>query len=567
MAKVVGIDLGTTNSEVAVIKNAKPVIIPVEGSPLLPSVVGLNKQGEVMVGRAARNQYILDPENTIRSIKRKMGTEERVTMGGKEYTPPEISAFILKRLKSAAEDFLSEQVGKAVITVPAYFSDSQRQATKDAGEIAGLEVVRIINEPTAAALAYGLDRGKEQRIMVYDLGGGTFDVSIVEINSGVVEVLASHGNNHLGGDDFDNKLIEYIISTFKEEKGEDLKKNRKALARITFSAERAKVTLSNHPFASVKEEFIARKGLLPLSLKKEIARSDFEQMIEELLQSTIKSIEIAMRDANLKPRDLDQVILVGGSTRIPRVSEIIREKVGLAPHSEINPDQCVALGAAIQAGIIEGEEIDAILVDVCPYSLGISVVGEKHGKIQPDMFSIIIPRNTAIPVSKSEVYSTLYDNQEAVEIEVYQGENVQAHKNVLLGKFILEGIPSAPAGEPKIIVNFDYDINGIVRVTAQDKKTQKEKKISISASQNRLTEDEKKSSQQRVSDSFKKSVSHESAYTLLKKARKIANSLNGEEAEETLKLVHELESALESKKEEKILEAEEKLLEVVYDRI
>ncbi len=562
MSKIIGIDLGTTNSEVAVVKDGKPMIIPVEGEYILPSFVGIGNGDRILVGKAAKNQYILDPENTIRSIKRKMGSNEKVRLGQREYFPQEISAFILKKLKMTAEDFLKEPVEKAVITVPAYFSDAQRQATKEAGEIAGLEVVRIINEPTAASLSYRFDKDKDQRALIYDLGGGTFDVSLVEINSGVVEVLASHGNTHLGGDDFDALLIDCLLKRLFEKKKVDLKSERRAMARIARAAEEGKKTLSDHPYAQVKEEFIARKRLKSIHLVEEISRVDFENMIENLIQSTMNSVDRVLSDAKLSPKDIQEIILVGGSTRIPLVSQMIEKKFYKTPHSEVHPELCVALGAAIQGAIIAEEDIDAVLIDIAPYSLGIEVIDMKLDQLIFDAFSVIIPRNTPIPASKSEVYTTTYDNQDAVRIKVYQGESHFTTKNVLLGEFLLNGIPPAPAGESKIIVKFDYDINGIVHITAKERQTGKEKGLSVSTSRKVLSEEEKEKARQKVATSPFMPSSEE---IMLKRARELLKKTGSEEEKRLQMQIKDLEEAIKKGDSFQIKGREEALIELLYE--
>ena len=476
--KIVGIDLGTTNSEIAIIENGRPLVLAdTDGNQIIPSVVGVSPKGNIIVGEEAKNQYIVAPERTIRSIKRKMGSGEQVEMAGKKYTPQEISAFILRKLKSIAETKLGS-VSMAVITVPAYFSDAQRQATKDAGEIAGLEVVRIINEPTAAALAYGIEKEEDQFILVYDLGGGTFDVSVIEMNSGIIEVRASHGNTHLGGDDFDARIVNFIVNEFKLEHDVDLREDQQAMARLTRAAEKAKIELTDRPYARIREEFIATKGRKTLNVDMEISRHEFETMIKDLVIPTLDAMKFALNEANLTARDIDKILMVGGATRIPLVMEMVEDWWGKTPRSEMSPELCVAMGAAVQAGIIAGEPIDTVLVDVAPHSLGIAAIMDIGGITIPDRFSTIIKRNTVIPTSKSEVYTTSYDGQKTVEIEVYQGENPVASENVLLGKFKLD-IPPAPAGVPEIIVNFDYDANGIVRVSAIDKKTKRTKSITV----------------------------------------------------------------------------------------
>jgi len=569
MGRIVGIDLGTTNSEVAVIQAGKPFVIPdEEGRLILPSFVGMSPAGELLVGQPAKHQYIAEPENTVRSIKRKMGTDTRITLGGQVYTPPEISAFILRKLKEIAEEYLGEQVDQAVITVPAYFSDAQRQATRDAGEIAGLKVARIINEPTAAALAYGMDLVEDQFIAVYDLGGGTFDVSIIEINSGVVEVRANHGNTQLGGDDFDERIVDYVAEWFTSTHGIDLREDGKALARITRAAEVAKIELSNQPYANITEEFIATRNNTPLNLEFELSRTDFENLIEDVVDSTLDSIEQALEDAELEADDIDKVLMVGGSTRIPLVWEIVCDRLGIEPKSEIDPDLCVAMGAGVQAGIIAGEDIDAYLVDVTSHSLGIAVAEIRFGTLMPDRYSVLVRRNAVIPTSKSEVYSTIRPNQEAVEIKVYQGENPIASENTLLGEFLLEDIPPAPAGAPQIIVTFDYDVDGIVHVSAKDKETGNEKKISLQATPERLTEEQKATAKEKTEALFGAEAipeKYQDTLVLAQKAKRIAQSTEGEEAEKLLHLAEKLEVVVRQTDEEAIEELEDELLDVMYD--
>ncbi|MGB3959383.1 MAG: molecular chaperone DnaK [bacterium] len=475
MSKVIGIDLGTTNSVVAVLEGGEPVVINnAEGSRLTPSVVAFSKEGERMVGQVAKRQAITNPDRTVTSIKRHMGTDFRVEIDGKELTPQEISAMILQKLKQDAEAYLGEKVEKAVITVPAYFSDSQRQATKDAGRIAGLEVLRIINEPTAAALAYGIDKDDASTILVFDLGGGTFDVSILELGDGVFEVMATSGNNKLGGDDFDQRLIDYIASEFMKEHGIDLRQDRMALQRLKEAAEKAKIELSSLTSTTINLPFITADQSGPKHLEMTITRAKFEQLTEDLVEKTMGPLRQAMADANLKPEDIDRILLVGGSTRIPAVQEAIRKHSGKEPDKGINPDECVAVGAAIQGGVLAGEVKDVVLLDVTPLSLGIETLG--------GVFTRIIERNTTIPTSKSQIFSTAADNQTSVEIHVLQGERPMAADNKTLGRFILSGIPPAPRGIPQIEVTFDIDANGIVNVSAKDKATGKEQKITIQAS-------------------------------------------------------------------------------------
>ncbi|MUG97595.1 Hsp70 family protein [Scytonema sp. UIC 10036] len=468
--KAVGIDLGTTNSEVAVVENGQVRVLPGEdGDLILPSCVGFSDTGKLLVGREALRQYAAAPERTVKSIKRWMGTDHKTTLGDKEYLPHEVSAIILRALKQRAENALGETITQAVITVPAYFTDAQRQATKTAGEIAGLEVLQIINEPTAAALAYDLRSEETERVVVYDLGGGTFDVSVVEITGEVTEVLASHGNNRLGGDDFDRLLQLYLANLFRKQHGVHVPDDAATQARLLRAAEQLKIDLSSHAFATVREAFLGSKGKTPLHLEIEVARTDFEKLIRPLLEETLEAIDRALTDANLEPKDIDRIILVGGSTRIPIVQQMIQEHLGQTPTDGIQPDLCVALGAALQAGVRTGESVDAILVDVIPHSLGIAVAVPTPMGIMPGFFSVIIPRNSVVPVSRSHVYSTVFDEQEAVEIEVFQGENAVAEENVPLGSFKVENLPSKPAGSIQIEVHFDFDLNGILTVTTTEK--------------------------------------------------------------------------------------------------
>ncbi len=482
MAKIIGIDLGTTNSCVAVMEGGEPVVIPnAEGSRTTPSVVGFNKEGERLVGRVAKNQAIQYPDRTISSIKRKMGTNEKVTVDGKQYTPQEISAMILQKLKADAESYLGETVSQAVITVPAYFSDSQRQATKDAGRIAGLEVLRIINEPTAASLAYGLDKENSHKILVYDLGGGTFDVSILEIGDGVFEVLATNGDTHLGGDDFDERIIRFVADNFRKENHIDLTKDPMAYQRLKDAAEKAKIELSGAMSSNINLPFITADASGPKHLDMTLTRAQFDQLTADLVEKTIVPVRNALRDAGLTAEQIDKVILVGGSTRIPAVQTAVRNITGKDPFKGINPDECVAIGAAIQAGVLGGEVKDVLLLDVTPLSLGIETEGH--------IFTKLIDRNTTIPTSKSQVFSTAADGQTSVEIHVLQGERPMAYDNKTLGKFQLTGIPAAPRGVPQIEVTFNIDRNGIVNVSAKDLGTGNEQKVTITASSN-MTEEE-----------------------------------------------------------------------------
>ena len=546
MSKIIGIDLGTTNSCVCVLEAGEPKVIPnKEGERTTPSVVAF-KNGERIVGAAAKRQAITNP-NTISSIKRLMGTDKKVEAEGKKYSPEEISAMILSNLKESAEAYLGESVTKAVITVPAYFNDAQRQATKNAGKIAGLDVERIINEPTAAALAYGLDKqDKNQTILVYDLGGGTFDVSILELGDGVVEVRSTSGNNHLGGDDFDNKVIDYLVSEFKKENGVDLTKDKMAMQRLKEIAEKAKKDLSGMTSTQVSAPFISQGADGPLHLDMTLTRAKFESLISDLVDSTLEPVRNALKDADLKAKDLDKVIFVGGSTRVPLVYETVKKELGMEPSREVNPDEVVAMGAAIQGGVLTGDVNDIVLLDVTPLSLGIETLG--------GVMTVLIPRNTTIPTSKSEVFSTAADNQPAVDVHVLQGERPMAADNKTLGRFQLTNIPPAPRGVPQIEVTFDIDANGIVNVTAKDLGTNKEQSITITSSTNlsdeeiermrKEAEENKEADKKRKEEADLKNEAEQLVFQTEKSLKDLGDKVDKKEKEEAEDLIKDLREAL-----------------------
>jgi len=589
MTKAVGIDLGTTNSEIAIVEDGQARILPGEdGDQLLPSCVGLNENGQLIVGREAYRQYAAAPERTVKSIKRLMGTDHKTTLGDRDYLPQEISAMILRALKQRAETALGETVSEATITVPAYFTDAQRKATKEAGEIAGLKVLQIINEPTAAALAYDVRSEETERVLVYDLGGGTFDVSVVEITGEVTEVLASHGNNHLGGDDFDRRLQMHLADLFRQTHGVDVPDEAQITARLVQAAEQAKITLSHHGFATVREAFLASKGKKALHLETEISREDFEDLIRPLLKETMEAIDRALEDASLKSDQIDRIILVGGSTRIPLVQNMVEEHLGQTPLDSIQPDLCVALGASLQAGVLSGEAVDAILVDVIPHSLGIAAAVSTPMGIMPGVFSVIIPRNSVIPVSRAEVYSTLSDDQEAVEIEVFQGENPIAKENVPLGSMKVEDLPLRPAGGVQVEVHFDFDINGILKVTATEKGKGQQSSLNITNTDtSQMSSHEIKRAQADLealfqpdeaigdievdaeavdeeTDAGADATVNEELTELIERARSILKALPSEQAEELQELLERLEDAIASTEEETIAQVQEEIEDLLY---
>jgi len=492
-----GIDLGTTNSEVALVRDRQPHVFEEDGDPILPSFVGLSEDGRLLVGKAARNQWVLAPERTIKSIKRKMGQDVKVKLGDQEYRPQEISAMILKALRDRASQELGVPVNKAVITVPAYFNDAQRQATREAGELAGLEVVRILNEPTAASLTYDPNQRELQRMLVYDLGGGTFDVSIVQAQEGIVEVLASHGDTQLGGDDFDDLLLKHVCDKFQEEHGVDLRANLVAKARVLKAVEAAKRHLSFHPFARIEEEFIAEKGGQALHLDMEISRDEYETMIRPLLDRTMDCVQRALDDSHLIGSAINKVVLVGGSTRTPLIAQLLEERLGQPAHQEVNPDLCVAMGAAIQAAIINGQDVGAVLVDITPHSMGIRCLDMVRGFDFPYRFAPIIHRNTPLPASRSEVFHTVYDRQSEVEIDVYQGEAPDIRQNYPVGKFRIQGLAPVPAGNP-LVVQLDLNLDGMLKVSARERATGLQKQVTIDNALARYESQERDVARQRL---------------------------------------------------------------------
>jgi len=554
---IVGIDLGTTNSEIAVYRDGRPqVLADADGRLILPSVVGLDQDGALLVGEAASNQYILHPERTVRSIKRLMGSDRKVSLGGRDYKPQDVSAMILRRLKEIAEERLGAPVRKAVITVPAFFSDAQRQATREAGEIAGLEVARIVNEPTAAALVYEAAQQQGKRVLVYDLGGGTFDVSVVRIEDGVVEVIASHGNNHLGGDDFDHKIVEHVLDHLKIEHGADVSEDPQAMARIHRAAESAKKHLSDHPFARIEEEYLAEVDGRPVHLALELARTDYEEMIGPFIEETLSAIHIALESAALTASQIEEILLVGGATRTPLIRNRLLEVFGRPARGEVDPDLCVAMGAAIQGAAIAGEKVSAVLVDVTPYTFGTSALGELGGSLYPYCFVPIIPKNTPIPVRKSEAFATVTDNQKVVEVRIFQGENENALENIQIGEFRVDDLADAPAGNI-IILDLALDRDGILHVSAKEKATGLEQRITIDKAMSRYDEDEIEEARQHIDQLFGEATSETAPaadaewsaaadpkiVALLAKARAKLDSAIAEDRAEIVDLIEAIEDS------------------------
>jgi molecular chaperone DnaK len=580
---IIGIDLGTTNSEVAVIRDGRAIVLDEDGDPILPSVVGLDPQGHLLVGKAARNQFVLAPERTVRSIKRKMGQEVSVTLGDQKYSPQEISAIILRTLKERAEKVLGIPVSKAVITVPAFFNDGQRQATRQAGELAGLEVVRIINEPTAAVLTYDPHPSEMERLLVYDLGGGTFDVSVAQVENGVVEIQASHGDTQLGGDDFDQLLLDHICDTFSRKQGTDLRQSLAAKARVLRAAEDAKKRLSSEAVTTIEEEFVAEKDGKALNLVMEIHRHEYEELIGPLLGKTLTCLDQALSDARVQANQIDKVVLVGGATRTPLVHQILEQRLGRPVHCEIEPDLAVALGAAVQGGLIAGIDVGPILVDITPHTLGISALGELHGFVSSHAFSPIIERNTPLPVSRNEIYSTCYDDQDAARISVFQGENQDTRYNTLVGEFLIEGLAEVPAGN-QILVRLDLDMNGILKVTATERATGLAKHVVIDNAMERFRQRHRSDAVDRLEAVFgavtgparpmpalmgpdqdddlepdigddldpdlRQAIEH--AEALAAKASRVLPEANAEDAKELRAMLDDLRSAIESEAEDRI---------------
>lgn len=568
---IIGIDLGTTNSEVSIVRDGQPYLIEIDGSKLLPSIVGLADDGTLLVGQAARNQWVLYPERTIRSIKRLMGQDVKVNMGEQQYTPQEISALILRRLRRAAEDFLEQEVHKAVITVPAYFSDAQRQATRDAGELAGLEVVRIINEPTAAALAYEVDHSEQRTILVYDLGGGTFDVSVVKVERDVTEVLASHGNNFLGGDDFDARIIEHLVAWLKRERNIDPSDNRVAMAKLRRAAESAKIALSNVPYIRIEEEYLLEYEGHPVHLSLELSRMEYEDMITSYINETLEAIHTALRGANLAVRNIDEILLVGGATRTPLIQTRLEKELGMQPRSEVDPDLCVAAGASIQAAVIAGQKVAHVLVDITPYTFGTSALGELNGEIYPHVFVPLIRKNSAIPITKSEPFATLMDGQRTIEVNIYQGEDSDALNNNEIGSFKVEGLSDVPAGNV-IVITFSLDFNGILQVTAKEKRTGLEKSISIDNVTSRFKHGELVAAKERIATLMQEEAEPieqarrdlVQAKALLEKSNRLMDQASPDDKEDLINLSEKLQNAIASNDSKELETAKAELSDLIF---
>ena len=592
METILGIDLGTTNSEVAVIRDGKPQVLGENGETILPAVVGLDNDGRLLVGAPAQNQELLAPERTVRSIKRRMGQDETVRLGDQEYSPQEISAIILRTLKERAEKQLGHPAQKAVITVPAFFNEPQREATRQAGELAGLEVVRIINEPTAASLAYESHPEKMERLLVYDLGGGTFDVSIVQIEQGVVEVLASHGDTHLGGDDFDQLLLDSVCDDFAKEHQVDLRKSSVARSRVLRAVEEAKKAISSEPVAKIEEEFITEKHGKPLHLDMEIFRADYEDLIEPLLSKTLVCVDESLSDAGLHAKQIDKVILVGGASRTPMVCRLLQEQLAQPVHTEVDPDLCVTIGAAIQGGLIAGIDVGPVLVDITPRTLGIKTFGELHGFHSSNCFSPVIQRNTPLPASRSELYGTMVDNQDVVRIRIYQGEDRDIQHNEKVGEFLLEGLADVQRGN-EILVRFDLDLDGILKVTAVERATGHQKQLTVDNAASRFDQDNRADAQARLDAAFQSGAgsppdtarreenvqSQTGPHTdlpaelkqtvvkaehLIVKAEQIAPDANPEDSDEIRQLIGELQAAISERSQTQIDETVAKLEDLVF---
>jgi molecular chaperone DnaK (HSP70) len=578
---IIGIDLGTTNSEVSLVEQGKVTVIADGDKNILPSFVGIDDNGEIIVGETARNQYLVYPERTVKSIKRLMGQNTQVDLADQTYSPQEISAIILKRLKAIAEKHLGQAVSKAVITVPAYFSDAQRKATHEAGEIAGLEVVRMINEPTAAALAYDASQSESRHVLVYDLGGGTFDVSVVNIEEGVVEVLSSHGDNHLGGDDFDQQIIEYLLDHIQSTYGMDARSHSKAMARISRAAENAKLLLSDQPYVQIEEEYLLEHEGSAIHLSVELSRMAYEEMIEDYINATMDAVHIALKGAKFTGSDIDEIVLVGGSTRTPCVRERLFNEFGFEPHGEVDPDLCVTMGAAIQAAMISGQEVDTVLVDVTPYTYGTSVLGTLNGETYPFVFVPVVHKNSVLPNRKTEAFATSHDGQESVEITIFQGEDPDALNNVKIGEFYVEGLQDVEAGNI-ITLTLDIDLNGILHVSAEEKSTGLVKSITIKNALSSFESATLDTAKQRITSLFGKldaslydqepindeegpdAVEIEAARGLITKAESLFNQVSNEDKEDMVDLIETITGCIEAKDIAGLDEPVEQLNDIIY---